>query len=153
MARCSVGLLSRVKSATGYVLVDGLTSGLSQENLRSVEAMGKIGNKKRTNSMYTGGKSPNIGTLRVLPHTPTSHSEFRQQLPKTRPIEIGTVRVNRLRLFGCVLISACNVAWLGIVHQNVSKMERRRHPFGSGDLGCASFDSTCYGGGRLAFAE
>ena len=50
-----------------------------------------------------------------------------------------------------VLISACCVDMLDIVHQHVSTKEKRPHfhlangAFGTYALGCAVFDATCYG--------
>ena len=59
--------------------------------------------------------------------------------------------VGHITLLGFVLISACCVAKLDIVQQNVPTKETRLHfshgkrVFGTDALGCAVFDSQCYG--------
>ena len=109
---------------TMFLLLVLLTALAQLRKLGKCRNKSKIGKKKRTNSLHTGGKSPNSGTFGVLPHTPTSHSDLRQPMCKTLPVEIGTVRVDHLRLFACVLISECWVALLGIVRQKVPTMQR-----------------------------
>ena len=69
------------------------------------------------------GKSPNLGTHGVLPKPPTSFSESRPPMSKKRPTEIAETRGGHITLLVFVLISACCVDLLDIVHQNVPTKE------------------------------
>ena len=74
------------------------------------------------------------------------HRCARSVLPK-----LAQLVVDHTTLLGFVLISACCVAMLGIVHQNVPTKEQRlqfspgKRALGTHALGCAMCDAMCHG--------
>ena len=112
-------LLAHVKSARGYFHVVGIGAfdGLAQPPLiASLQSFVAKARRAR-------GTSPNLGTHGVLPKPSTSCSESRPPMSKKRPTEIAETRGGHITLLVFVLISACCVDLLDIVHQNVPTKE------------------------------
>ena len=80
------------------------------------------GKRKGNTASHKGGKFPNLGTPGVLPknHRPLVHHR-----PRSVRRKLAQLVVDHITLLGCVLISACCVAKLGIVHQSVPPKAQR----------------------------
>ena len=110
---------------------------------------GKKGKRKGKSSSQKGGTPTSLGTPGILPKTQSSRVDSRPPMSKKRPTEVGATRGGPHHAV-FVLISACCVDKWDFVHQNVPTKEKRLHlpgkrAFGTYALGCAVFDSQCYG--------
>ena len=112
---------------------------------------GKKGKRKGKPSSQKGGKPTSLGTPGILPKTQSSRVESRPPMSKKRPTEVGATRggphhAPRLRPDQCVLCRQ--------VGHRASECPNKGKPtafspgkraFGTYALGCAVFDSQCYG--------
>ena len=151
-------LLARVKSARGYFPVNGIGAfdGLAQPSTDRKPATprgkGKKGTRKGKSSSQKGGKPTNLGKSGILPKPQTSRYESRPPMSKKSQTEVGATRGGphfppRLRPDQCMF----SVDKWDIVLPNVPTKEKTtvfslgQRAFGTYPLGCAVFDSPCYG--------
>ena len=151
-------LLARVNSARGYFPVvgigafDGLAQPSTDRKPVKSRGKGKKGKRKRKSSSQKGGKPTSLCTPGTLPKTQSSRVDSRPPMSKKRPTEVGATRggphhAPRLRPDQCMLCRQ--------VGRRASECPNKGKPtafspgkraFGTYALGCAVFDSQCYGG-------
>ena len=157
--------MSRLPEATFCLVVVGIGAmdGLAQPSIGRKPAKsrgkGKKCKRKGHYSPYKGGQSPNLGTLESCQkHRPRAR-EFAHQCPRGVWQKLAQLVVDHITLLGFVLVIACCVAKLGVVHQNAPTRIRRLHfHVANGALGTsirsgAVFDSMYYCAGSLATVE
>ena len=150
-------LLARVKSARGYFpavgigAFDGLAQPSTDRKPVKSRGKGKKGKRKGKSSSQKGGKPTSLGTPGILPKTQNSRVESRPPISKKRPTEAGATRggphhAPRLRPDQCM--------WCRQVGHRASECSNKGEPtafspgkraIGTYALGCAMFDSPCYG--------
>ena len=153
-------LLARVKSARGYFSVVGvgafdvLAQPSSDRKTVKSRGKGKKGKRKGKSSSQKGGKSTSLGTSGIFATKKKKHrsrAESRLLMSKKCPTEVGATRggphhAPRLRPDQCMLCRH--------VGHRASECPNKGRPtafspgkraFGTYALGCAVFDSQCYG--------
>ena len=155
-------LLSRVKVDRGYFLgvsigaFPGLAQPSTDRELAKSRGKAKKGQEKGTTPPYK------VASLQTLVHLEScqKHRPHAQNLVHQCPRSVrrkqAQLVVRHITLLGFVLISACCVAKLSIVHQNVSTKGNQFHgerAFGTYARGCAVFDAMCYGADSFATVE
>ena len=150
-------LLALVKSARGYFPVVGIgafDAWLSHpliENLQTPRGKGKKGKRKGKSSSQKGGKPTSLGTLGILPKPQTSRFDSRPPMPKKRPTEAGETRggphhAHRLRPDQCMLCGQLGHRAAKCPSKGkATAFSPGKRAFGTYALGCAVFDSSCYG--------
>ena len=144
--------LARVKSARGYFPVVGIGAidGLAQPSTDR-KGKGKKVKRKGESSSQKGGKPTSLGTPGILPKTQSSRAESRPPMSKKRSTEVGATRggphhAPRLRPDQCMLCR--QVGHRASECPNKGKttaFSPGKREFGTYALGCAVFDSQCYG--------
>ena len=149
--------MARVKSARRYFPVvgigafDGLAQPSTDRKPVKSRGKGKKGKRKGKSSSQQSGKPTSLGTHGILPKTQSSRVESRPPMSKKRPTEVGATRggphhAPRLRPDQCMLCRQ--------VGHRASECPNKVKPtafspgkraFGTYALGCAVFDSQCYG--------
>ena len=149
--------MARVERARGYYPVVGIGAfdGLAQPSTNRTPAKsrgkGKKGKRKGKSSLQKGGKPTNRGTPGILPKPQTLRSESHPPMFKKRRTEVGAIRCGphhapRLRPDQCMLCRQ--------VGHRASECPNKGKPtvfspgkraFGTYALGCAVFESQCYG--------
>ena len=150
-------LLARVKSARSYFLVvgigafDGVAQPSAERKPAKSRGKGKKDKRKGKSSSQKSGKPTSLGTPGIPPKTQSSRVESRRPMSKQRPTEVGATRggphhAPRLRPDQCMLCRQ--------VGRRASELPNKGKPiaispgkraFGTCALGCAVFDSQCYG--------
>ena len=150
-------LLARVKSAISYYLVVGIGAfdGLAQPSTARKPAKSggksKKGKRKRKSSLRKVEKPSSLGTLGILPKPQTSRFESRPPMSKKRLAEAGATRggphhAPRRRPDQCMLCRQVGPRAFDCPNKGKRlpfHLENVR--FGTYALGCAVFDSPCYG--------
>ena len=124
-------LLSRVKSVRGYFPVVGICAfdGLARRSTdrKGVKSRGKgkKGKREGKSSSQKGGKPTNLGTPNHRPHV----SSLVLRCPRSVRLRLAQPVVDHIMLLVFVLVSACCVDKLDIVHQHVPTKEKRLHSY------------------------
>ena len=150
-------LLARVKSARGYFPVVGIDAldGLAQPSTdrKPVKSRGKgkKGKRKRKSSSQKGGKPTSLGTPGILPKTQSSRVDSRPPMSEKRPTEVGATRggphhAPRLRPDQCMLCRQGGHRASECPNKGKpTAFSPGKRALGTYALGCAVFNSQCYG--------
>ena len=150
-------LLARVKSARGYFLVvgtgafDGLAQPSTDREPAKSRGKGKKGKRKGKSFSQKSGKPTSLGTPGILPKPRNSRVESRLPMSRKRPTEAGATRggphhAPRLRPDQCMLCRQVGHRASECPNKGrATAFSPGKRPFGTYVLGCAVFDSPCYG--------
>ena len=116
-----------VKSARGYFPV-GLAQPSTDRKPAKSRGKGKKGKRKGKSSWQKGGQSTKLLVQPgILPKPETSRWCLVLRCPRSVRLRLAQLVVDHITLLVFVLISACCVDKLDIVHQNVPTKEKRLH--------------------------
>ena len=150
-------LLTRVKvpeanfPVVGIGAFDGLAQPSTDRKTVKSRGNGKKGKRKGKSSSQKGGKPTSLGTPGILPKTQSSRVESRPPKTKKCPTEVGATRggphhARRLRPDQSMLCRQMGHRASECPNKGkTTSFSPGKREFGTYALGCAVFDSQCYG--------